>query len=101
MGIGLTFAEFVVLRLRALAGADSVFNDAAERERKVEIQAAGKTPAVSIVAYTGGVMAVPGWGPVAIELAGGERGRDVCHPCVASLRPLGPDDGPYSANDGP
>ena len=37
---------------------------------EVEIQAAGKTPAVSIVAYTGGVMAVPGWGPVAIELAG-------------------------------
>ena len=36
----------------------------------VQIQAAGKTPAVTIVAYTGGMMAVPGWGPVAIELAG-------------------------------
>ncbi len=36
---------------------------------EVDIQAAGKTPAVSIVAYSGGVMAVPGWGPVAIELA--------------------------------
>ena len=37
---------------------------------EVEIQAAGKTPAVNIVAYTGGVMAVPGWGPVVIDLAG-------------------------------
>jgi hypothetical protein len=37
---------------------------------EVEIQAAGKAPAVTIVAYTGGLMTVPGWGPVAIELAG-------------------------------
>jgi len=38
---------------------------------EVEIQAtAGKPPAVSIVAYTGGLMSVPGWGPVAIDLAG-------------------------------
>lgn len=37
---------------------------------QVEIQAAGKQPRVSIVAYSGGVMTVPGWGPVAIELAG-------------------------------
>jgi phage head maturation protease len=36
----------------------------------VEIRAAGKPPAVTIVAYTGGLMTVPGWGPVAIELAG-------------------------------
>lgn len=37
---------------------------------EVEIQAAGKTPAVSIVAYTGGQMVVPGWGPLVIDLAG-------------------------------
>ncbi len=32
--------------------------------------AAGQTPAVSIVAYTGGQMVVPGWGPLVIDLAG-------------------------------
>lgn len=37
---------------------------------EVEIQATGKSPTVSIVAYTGGLMVVPGWGPVAIELGG-------------------------------
>jgi hypothetical protein len=37
---------------------------------EVEIQATGKPPAVTIVAYTGGLMSVPGWGPVAIDLAG-------------------------------
>jgi hypothetical protein len=38
---------------------------------EVEIQAAsGKPPSVSIVAYTGGLMSVPGWGPVVIDLAG-------------------------------
>jgi phage head maturation protease len=37
---------------------------------EVEIQATGKPPAVTIVAYTGGLMAVPGWGPVVIDLAG-------------------------------
>ena len=36
----------------------------------VEIQATGKPPAVNIVAYTGGLMTVPGWGPVAIDLGG-------------------------------
>jgi hypothetical protein len=36
----------------------------------VEIQATGKAPTVTIVAYTGGLMTVPGWGPIAIELAG-------------------------------
>ncbi len=34
MGIGLTFEEYVDLRLRPLAGADPVFSDAAERERE-------------------------------------------------------------------
>jgi phage head maturation protease len=38
---------------------------------EVEIQAtAGKPPSVTIVAYTGGIMVVPGWGPVVIDLAG-------------------------------
>ncbi len=36
----------------------------------VEIQAAGRTPAVTIVAYTGGEMVVPGWGPLVLDLAG-------------------------------
>jgi len=36
---------------------------------QVEIQATGKQPTVSIVAYTGGQMTVPGWGPVVIELS--------------------------------
>ncbi len=46
--------------------ADELLLSAAE----VEIQATGKSPSVSIVAYTGGLMVVPGWGPVAIELGG-------------------------------
>lgn len=37
---------------------------------EVEIQATGKPTTVTIVAYTGGLMTVPGWGPVAIDLAG-------------------------------
>lgn len=45
---------------------DSLLLSAAD----VEIQAAGRTPTVSIVAYTGGLMTVPGWGPIAIELGG-------------------------------
>jgi phage head maturation protease len=36
---------------------------------EVEIQAAGKPPSVTIVAYTG-LMVVPGWGPVVLDLAG-------------------------------
>lgn len=43
---------------------------------EVEIQATGKPPAVTIVAYTGGLMTVPGWGPVAIELAGVDASDD-------------------------
>jgi hypothetical protein len=44
---------------------------------EVEIQAtAGKPPSVSIVAYTGGLMSVPGWGPVAIDLAGLDAGAE-------------------------
>jgi phage head maturation protease len=43
---------------------------------EVEIQATGKPPAVTIVAYTGGLMTVPGWGPVAIELAGVDASAD-------------------------
>lgn len=37
---------------------------------EVAIQASGKPPAVTIVAYTGGLMSVPGWGLIAIELNG-------------------------------
>jgi hypothetical protein len=37
---------------------------------QVEILATGKPPTVSIVAYTGGRMVVPGWGPLVIDLRG-------------------------------
>jgi phage head maturation protease len=38
---------------------------------EVEIQAtSSKPPSVTIVAYTGGLMTVPGWGPVVLDLAG-------------------------------
>ncbi len=43
---------------------------------EVEIVAAAKTPTVTIVAYTGGLMTVPGWGPVAIDLTGIDAGGD-------------------------
>ncbi|HHM12062.1 MAG TPA: hypothetical protein ENJ16_00800, partial [Planctomycetaceae bacterium] len=36
----------------------------------VEIQATGKTSQVTIVAYSGGLMTVPGWGPVVLDLSG-------------------------------
>jgi phage head maturation protease len=38
---------------------------------EVEIQAtSSKPPSVTILAYTGNMMAIPGWGPVVIDLAG-------------------------------
>jgi hypothetical protein len=37
---------------------------------EVEVRATGKPPSVTIVAYTGRLMAVSGWGPVVIDLAG-------------------------------
>lgn len=39
---------------------------------EVAIEAGGerKKPRISVVAYTGGLMNVPGWGPVAIDLGG-------------------------------
>ncbi len=44
---------------------------------EVAVQAsAGKPATVSIMAYTGGLMAVPGWGPVAIDLAGLDAGAE-------------------------
>lgn len=39
-------------------------------EVQIEATAAPAIPRVNIVAYTGGLMTVPGWGPVAIDLAG-------------------------------
>lgn len=46
---------------------------------EVGIEASGKDarPRINIVAYSGGLMAVPGWGPVAIDLAGLEAGGQV------------------------
>ncbi|WP_145203790.1 hypothetical protein [Thalassoglobus polymorphus] len=37
---------------------------------RVEISATGKTPTVSILAYSGGLMHVFGWGHLVIELSG-------------------------------
>ena len=36
----------------------------------VEVACGEKLPRLDIVAYNGGVMKVPGWGPLAIDLAG-------------------------------
>ncbi len=46
---------------------------------EVEIEAAGKDarPKISVVAYTGRIMRVPGWGDIAIDLAGLEAGGQV------------------------
>ena len=43
---------------------------------EVEIEAAGKDarPKISVVAYTGRIMRVPGWGDIAIDLAATRRG---------------------------
>jgi len=45
--------------------------------RGVEITAGAKQPTVSILAYSGGLMNVPGWGPLAIDLAGLDCGGQV------------------------
>jgi hypothetical protein len=37
---------------------------------EVEIVASPKVPTVNIVAYTGGLMSVSGWGPIVVDLAG-------------------------------
>ncbi len=47
---------------------------------QVEIQAAGdqaKTPRVSILAYTGGLMSPPGWPNVVVDLAGADVSGDI------------------------
>lgn len=46
---------------------------------EVEIEAAGKDarPKISVVAYTGRIMRVPGWGDIAIDLAGLEASGQV------------------------
>ena len=53
----------------------------AARDVRVEAAAGGKTPTVSIVAYTGGLMVVQGWGPIVIDLAG----VDVSAPQISIL----------------
>jgi len=53
MGIGLTFEEYVDLRLRPLAAADPVFSDAAERERVIgELTIANRVPKIRRTACT-------------------------------------------------
>jgi len=44
---------------------------------EVEAAAKGARPRISVVAYTGGVMRVPGWGDLAIDLAGLETAGQV------------------------
>jgi hypothetical protein len=45
--------------------------------RGVEVKAGAKLPSVRIVAYSGGLMNVPGWGALAIDLAGLDGGGQV------------------------
>ncbi|MCA8999191.1 MAG: hypothetical protein KDA80_19480, partial [Planctomycetaceae bacterium] len=47
----------------------------------VEISAAAKTPTINVLAYSGGLMNVPGWGTVVIDLAG----LDLTSPQVSLL----------------
>ncbi|MCA9028940.1 MAG: hypothetical protein KDA86_27305, partial [Planctomycetaceae bacterium] len=47
----------------------------------VEISAAAKTPTINVLAYSGGLMSVPGWGTVVIDLAG----LDLSSPQVSLL----------------
>ncbi len=50
--------------------------------------AADKTPGVSIVAFTGGLMNVPGWGKLVIDLAGIDvSASQVSVPLVATRFP--------------
>ena len=43
----------------------------------VEVVGERKRPGISIVAYGGGIMRVPGWGDVAVELSGLDLGEQV------------------------
>ena len=43
---------------------------------EVEIAATAKVPTVSILAYSGGLMSVAGWGPIAIDLSGVDVSAD-------------------------
>jgi len=59
--------------------ANTVTDDLLLTAAEVEIEAAGKDarPKISVVAYTGRIMRVPGWGDIAIDLAGLEAGGQV------------------------
>ncbi|MEX0652960.1 MAG: Mu-like prophage major head subunit gpT family protein [Phycisphaeraceae bacterium] len=46
-------------------------------EVAIEAGADRRKPRINVVAYTGGLMAVPGWGPVAIDLTGLDAGGQV------------------------
>lgn len=47
----------------------------------VEISAAAKRPTINVLAYSGGLMNVPGWGPIVIDLSG----LDLSSPQVSLL----------------
>ncbi|MCW5776433.1 MAG: Mu-like prophage major head subunit gpT family protein [Phycisphaeraceae bacterium] len=59
--------------------ANTVTDDLLLTAAEVEIEAAGKDvrPKISVVAYTGRIMRVPGWGDIAIDLAGLDAGGQV------------------------
>jgi|GEM_PF-2861947 len=42
------------------------------------VQASRKLPRLEILAYTGGIMNVPGWGPLCIDLSGRPPRPAVC-----------------------
>ncbi len=49
----------------------------------VEISAAAKMPTINVLAYSSGLMSVPGWGTVVIDL----NGLDLSSPQVSLLKP--------------
>jgi hypothetical protein len=58
-------------------GTDSMLLAAPDVEIEAGANRSGGKPRITVVAYTGGIMAVPGWGPVALELAGLETSGQI------------------------
>ena len=57
------------------------YHDLSLKCSSVNVSAAAKTPTINVLAYSGGMMSVPGWGPVVIDLAG----LDLSNPHVGIL----------------
>ncbi len=56
---------------------DSMLLAAPEVAIEAGAHRSGRKPRITIIAYTGGIMAVPGWGPVALDLAGLEASGQI------------------------